>query len=275
MNSDMNDLPLLRSLLTLASVIEARDPYTGGHIWRVSRYARALAGKAGLNRDEILRVELGGLVHDLGKVGMSDAILGKTSRLTPEEFGVIKRHSELGRRLVADHPMAPLVIDSIFCHHERVDGQGYPRGIAGPELPMISRLISIADAFDAMTSERPYQKAMPPEKAYGIISEGRGKQFDAELGGTFVELGARGGLAHILRHCGEKRLMLTCPKCGPIIAPPAGAKDGDLLACPACSARFLAHTAGETFHLEHTGAGRPQAFEPDEDVIDEFIRGNS
>jgi len=267
-----NDLPLLRSLLTLASVIEARDPYTGGHIWRVSKYAKTLAEKAGLDKDVVFRAELGGLVHDLGKVGVADAILSKPGKLTESEFSVMKKHAEIGRDLISSHPMSPYVIDAIFCHHERVDGKGYPGGIMKEKLPLIAELITVADAFDAMTSARPYRAGMPPGKALQIIDAEKGKQFDAALAGVFLDLAGKGLLEHIIAHCGDERLMLACPKCGPVIAPPGGAADGDLISCPSCTGEFTMHACGDVYELEPRGTMDPVRFpRPDNDTIEAFV----
>lgn len=270
------DIPLLRSLLTLASVIEARDPYTGGHIWRVSRYARALAVKLGIDRKEIFKTELGGLVHDLGKLGVPDAILGKHGRLTPDEFAIIKTHPEVGRNLIASHPMAHYVIEIVFRHHERMDGNGYPGGLSGEELPLTGRIVSIADAFDAMTSTRSYQPRMTAGQAYQIIEREKGKQFDKQFAEVFLELGRGGALDHIIGHCGDARLMLNCPVCGPIIAPTTRHKDGSAIYCPSCSGEFILHAAGERFELQSTGkAAQARGIGPDSDSIEDFIQGQS
>lgn len=117
---------LLASLLTMAWFVEARDPYTGGHLWRVSRYAYLLARSARLSDGEAARIGLGGFLHDLGKVGVPDAILRKPTGLTDEEYTVIKTHPHMGSRMLAGHPLAQLVNDAVLLHHERPDGAGYP-----------------------------------------------------------------------------------------------------------------------------------------------------
>lgn len=270
------DLPLLRSLLILASVIEARDPYTGGHLWRVSKYAGTLAAKLGLEKEEVFKAELGALVHDLGKVAVSDSILNKKGKLTDDEYAVMKKHTVIGRALIVSHPLAPQVIDAVSSHHERVDGKGYPGGLGSGALPLIPRIISVADAFDAMTSTRPYRDGMSPDKAYRILEAEKGKQFDEALALAFVELGNKGRLAHIISHCGEARLMLTCPKCGPIIPTPKGSKDGDSLSCPSCTGEFTMHAAGTAYELEHKGTSDPLQYpKPDTDTIEAFIASPS
>lgn len=274
MNTALNDLPLLRSLLIFASVIEARDTYTGGHIWRVSKYAKTLAEKAGLDRDLVFRAELGGLVHDLGKVGIPDSILRKAGKLTDGEYAIIKKHPEIGKTLISGHPLSPYVMDAVFAHHERVDGKGYPGGLRDERVPLLAGVIGVADAFDAMTSARSYHPGMEPEKAWAIIEAGQGKQFNAALARVFLDLGRKGGLAHILEHCGEGRSMLCCPKCGPIIAPPGGSKEGDCLSCPSCTGEFILHAGGDTFELEPKGTLNPVQYpKPDTDTVEAFIAG--
>lgn len=130
---DLN-VNLLKSVLVLGAVIEARDAYIGGHTWRVSQYSRLLAEQAGLTSTEISLTSLGGFVHDIGKVEISDRILNKLERLTNDEFAFIKTHPQIGNTLLVDYPLAPLVLDAITHHHERFDGQGYPGKLSGESL---------------------------------------------------------------------------------------------------------------------------------------------
>lgn len=122
---------LVASLLVMAWMVEARDPYTGGHLWRVSRYAELLAEALGWQPADIARVAIGGFLHDLGKIGIPDAILTKRERLTDDEYDVIRTHPDIGARLLAGHPLAALVNDAVLFHHERPDGNGYPRKRSG------------------------------------------------------------------------------------------------------------------------------------------------
>lgn len=122
---------LLASLLVMAWVVEARDPYTGGHLWRVSRYAAMLGEAAGLSGAALARVEIGGFLHDLGKIGIPDAILRKPGRLTEEEYEIIRTHPEVGARLLAAHPLAALVRSAVLCHHETPDGGGLSAWTSG------------------------------------------------------------------------------------------------------------------------------------------------
>lgn len=247
------DKELIKSVVSLATVIEARDPYTGGHTWRVSQYAIKLAKKAGLSEDEIFIVNLGGLVHDIGKIGISDAILLKPDKLTDEEYAVMKEHPRIGHELIAAHPLFPLLLSSVFEHHERADGRGYPNSVEESRLSVIGKITAIADAFDAMTSTRPYRKGMPAEKALSILAGEKGKQFDEGLVTAFIEMAQEGELDHILGHCGDERLMMACPGCGPIIAPSKETQIGDHIACPSCHGDYVIKRMGEDFEIEFTG----------------------
>lgn len=177
---------LMKSVISLASVIEARDPYTGGHTWRVSQYASKLALEANVSENDHLVVQLGALVHDIGKVAISDAILLKKESLTEDEYKTMKKHPIIGIDLLKFHPLFPLLEDAVHNHHKRVDGKGYPEG--EQTLSVVSRIISIADAFDAMTSNRPYRDAMTKDKAMNILIGEKGLQFDAQLVELFLEL---------------------------------------------------------------------------------------
>lgn len=247
------DREMIKSITTLATVIEARDPYTGGHTWRVSQYAVSLAEHVGFDTHGQFIVNLGGLVHDLGKVGIPDGILKKPDRLTDEEYLNMKQHPQIGYELVEPHTLFTLLKDAVYGHHERIDGLGYPFGRVGAELSPVSRIMAIADAFDAMTSTRPYRQGMPLEKALEILNAEKGKQFDSAYTDQFIQLAKSGKLNHILGHSGDERLLLTCPGCGPIIDAPPHLKDGDHIMCPSCHGDYVAHTDGESFEIEWTG----------------------
>ena len=165
---------VLESLLTMASFVEARDAYTGGHAWRVSQYGKLLAEEMGLATDDVFVVRLGGLVHDLGKVGVSDTVLNKKGSLTEDEFALMHQHPEAGVAALGDHPLVPIVREAILEHHERYDGGGYPTRRPGSSLTVIGRILGVADAFDAMTSTRAYRAGMPAERAIAIVGEESG-----------------------------------------------------------------------------------------------------
>lgn len=265
--------PLLRSLLVLANVIEARDPYTGGHTWRVSQYGRRLAEQAGLSADEVFITRLGGMLHDLGKIGIPDAILRKPGRLSEEEYRLIMAHPTIGRVVLRDHPLAPLVLGSVVEHHEHFDGSGYPQSLESEQINVVARIISIVDAFDAMTSVRSFHRGISAAEAYQRLLDQRGQQFDPKLVDVFVSMGRAGKLEHILGHSAEERALATCPVCGPVIPLGQDAHGGDTIICPGCTGKLVLHALGETFELEFTGQFEPYAppRPPDADVIDDLV----
>lgn len=247
---------LLKSVLVLGAVIEARDAYTGGHTWRVAQYSRLLAEQAGLSAPEIFLSVLGGFVHDIGKVGISDQVLNKTGRLSEDEFSLLKTHPDVGKKLLEHHPLGPLVLDAITYHHERYDGQGYPAGIRSESLSIYPRIIAVADCFDAMTSTRSYRKGMSKEEALGKLAELRDTQLDGGLVDSFLRLDRNNGLRHTLGHSDDGRKMANCPMDGPIVALPRYKKDGDTVHCHACKGIYRLHVAQDTFQLEPTGQRR-------------------
>lgn len=257
---------LLNTLLGLSMIVEARDPYTGGHLWRVSQFSKLLAQEAGLSQRDIALCEVGGFLHDLGKVGVSDAILNKPDRLTEGEYAVIKTHPSVGGRLLANHPLADLAYDAVVGHHERPDGNGYPNGLAGEVIPEVARIVSIADAFDAMTSTRAYRKGMPLEKALSIIGEEIGRQFDAPLAKHFLALSNASQLAHIVGHS-EPGLPLFQCGCGAPLAIRSSLRDGEHVYCHCCGGESRLSKHGDERKLEMTGVrGDASVLAPDCDT---------
>ena len=165
----------------LVNALEARDPYTSGHSERVARYAKRLAEQIGLSDEACELVHLSGLLHDVGKLGVNDAILRKEGQLDDAEFTQISRHPELGRAILHDLSHLRSVLPGVLYHHERYDGEGYPDQLVGEAIPLEGRLLAICDAYDAMTSDRPYRNGMPQEKAESILREGAGLQWDPAL----------------------------------------------------------------------------------------------
>lgn len=247
---------LLKSVMVLGAVIEARDAYTGGHTWRVVQYSRLLAEQIGLSASEIFISGLGGFIHDIGKVGIPDQVLNKTGELTEDEFSLLKTHPVVGKKLLNDHPLGPLVLDSITYHHERCDGQGYPSGIRSQSLSIYPRIVAVADCFDAMTSTRSYRKGMSKDVALGILADSRGTQLDGNLVDAFLSLAAKSRLDHTLGHSDEGRKLADCPMDGPIVALPRYKTDGDVVYCHACKGIYRLHIAQDTFELEPTGQQR-------------------
>lgn len=266
---------LLKSLYVMASLVEARDPYTGGHLWRVAQFSRLLADAQGLPDTDVARIAVGGFLHDLGKVGVPDAVLNKPDRLTAEEYAIIKTHPEVGNRLLSQHPLAGLARAAVLSHHETPDGKGYPHRLAGADIPMDARIVGIGDAFDAMTSTRPYRRGMPMAKALAIIKDNLGSQFDAVLGGIFLELGEAGALDAIVGHSQPGIPLQECPLCGPIIVVRQRHRSGDPVFCRNCGAEATVHRSGDQIGIVLTGRkGNVQDLQPDPDMdlIDALVR---
>lgn len=184
---------------TIASAIDAKDEYTGGHSDRVGQYAAILAREMAADYDyseeDIMRIHYVGLMHDIGKIGVADNVLNKAGRLTDEEFSLMKKHVEIGAELL--EPMGPNIeglIDGIRHHHERFDGKGYPDGLADTDIPLIARILCLADCYDAMTSNRVYRKRLSDEEVRAEFIRCSGSQFDPALTEIFVRLMDRGDL---------------------------------------------------------------------------------
>ena len=274
-HADTAEGSLLATLLTTAWFVEARDPYTGGHLWRVSRYVRLLADAAGLDPVTAAQASLGGFLHDLGKVAVPDAILRKPSRLTEEEFAVIRTHPEVGARMLAAHPLAGLVSEAILLHHERPDGGGYPFGLRGLDVPLTARLVGICDAFDAMTSHRTYRTGRPRDEALRVLREEAGRQFDAQFVDTFLDLGRRGELDQVMGHTDEGIPLHSCPMCGPTVVVRREQAEGDNVYCPNCASEFEMKREGDRMRPAPTGLkGAPSDLKPDADaaLIGRIIR---
>jgi len=187
----------LRTVRGFARAVEAKDRYTHGHSENVMRFAVVVAEAISMAPDEIEKVKYAGLLHDIGKIGVSEAILNKPGSLTVQEFGEIKKHPELGVRIVADVPFLKSLSPYILHHHEFYNGLGYPGGLKGMEIPLGARILGVCDAYEAMTSDRPYRKAMPVEKATSILVENRGKQFDPVVADLFLDLLKKGAITRL------------------------------------------------------------------------------
>jgi HD-GYP domain-containing protein (c-di-GMP phosphodiesterase class II) len=173
---------------SLASALDARDPYTAGHSGRVSHFSCAIAAALELGPAEVEELRIGALLHDIGKIGIEDAILRKPNRLTDEEFRLIQEHPAIGRRILEGvNGFAPY-LDVVELHHENWDGTGYPLGLRGHEVPLTARIVHVADAYDAMTSDRPYRPGMKLEAATQILLQNAGTQFDPVVVNVFARL---------------------------------------------------------------------------------------
>ncbi len=169
------------TIQSLVSALDAKDAYTCGHSNRVSELTVELASRLGYDEEGISRVRMGGILHDIGKIGIDDAVLRKPGRLTDEEFDQIKQHPVLGYEILKGIRQFRKILPSVRHHHESWDGSGYPDGLAGDEIPRDAQIMAVADAFDAMTSDRPYRPGMPLEKVISIFEGGSGSQWAADV----------------------------------------------------------------------------------------------
>ena len=180
---------IIQSMKTFTNFIDAKDPYTRGHSIRVAFYTRKLAKKMGLDDEDIYdNIYYIALLHDVGKINIPDSILNKPGALTKEEMDVIKTHTTNGAAILKDFTSIPCIIEGAMYHHERFDGTGYPEGKKGEDIPMVARIIGVADAFDAMNSDRCYRKAYAMDKIIEELKNGSGKQFDPEVVKAMLEL---------------------------------------------------------------------------------------
>jgi putative nucleotidyltransferase with HDIG domain len=171
----------------LSNAIDARDPYTAGHSKRVSEISLKIGSTLGLNKEQQELLELSALFHDIGKLGIKDSVLLKNDKLTNEEFNIIKQHPDLGVRIISNIEFLIKTQDIIKYHHERFNGSGYPQGISGEAIPLESRIITVADSYDAMTSNRPYRKGMAHSVAISELIKNQNSQFDEKIVQAFLK----------------------------------------------------------------------------------------
>jgi HD-GYP domain-containing protein (c-di-GMP phosphodiesterase class II) len=177
----------IQTVAAMSQAVELRDLYTGGHTQRVTRFALLLADAFNLPITERRKIEIGTALHDIGKIGVPDAILHKPGRLTSQEFEQMKTHAAKGAMLQNIPDLEP-ILPMVRNHHERWDGQGYPDGLAGEQIPFPARIVALADAFDAMTSDRPYRRGMPVDKAFAELQDHAGKHFDPACVEAFLRM---------------------------------------------------------------------------------------
>lgn len=185
----INHTHLMEMVTSLAGAIDAKDPYTKGHSTSVARYAEALARAVNLPEHEVERIKIGAMLHDVGKIGIPESVLKKPGKLNDEEWEIMKQHPTIGAEKVLE-PNEALrdLIPIVKYHHERLDGKGYPEHLKGNEIPLAARIVSVADAYHALVSDRPYRKGMPIEKACAILKEGAGTQWDPDLVRQFISI---------------------------------------------------------------------------------------
>ena len=172
---------------SLADAIEKRDPYTGGHTKRVTTYSIAIGEQLNLGPDEMRWLKLAAILHDIGKIGVEDQILRKEDKLTEEEYNQMKKHTLMGAEIIGHIKQLHGIIPGLKYHHEKIDGKGYPEGLADGSIPLIAKIVAVADTFDAMTSDRPYRKALTKETAFHELRRCVGTQFDKDLVDSFIK----------------------------------------------------------------------------------------
>lgn len=175
-------------LYTLTAVINTKDSYTLRHCQGVARWATGLAREMGLGHDEVERIRIAGLLHDIGKIGITEILLNKPGRLTPEEYELLKEHPDLGYKILKQMNDMQDVAQMVLYHQERFDGKGYPLGLRGKDIPLGARILAVADAYDAMRTDRVYRRALTVEKAAEELRANSGKQFDPELVEIFLNV---------------------------------------------------------------------------------------
>lgn len=174
---------------SLAGAIDAKDPYTKGHSTSVSKFSEALARAINLPEDEVERIKLGALLHDVGKIGIPETVLKKEGPLNDEEWAIMKQHPTIGaEKVLTPNPSLRDLIPIVKYHHERIDGKGYPEGLKNGDIPLAAKIVAIADTYHALISDRPYRRGMNIEKAISILEEGAGSQWDADLVRTFIQI---------------------------------------------------------------------------------------
>ncbi len=176
------------SIETFTGFIDAKDPYTNGHSKRVAVYTRCIADEMGYAGEELDRIYYIALLHDCGKIGVPDSILTKPGRLTDEEFEVIKSHTVRGGEILSHFRSLENAGEGALYHHERYDGKGYPEGRAGEDIPLIARMICVADSFDAMNTNRVYRNKLSKERIIEEIETNKGRQFDPQIADVFLRL---------------------------------------------------------------------------------------
>ena len=223
------------TLIVLANAIELRDHYTVGHTWRVTNFALEIARTLDWPEEKLRECEMGGVVHDVGKISIDDAVLRKPGGLTEEEFAKMRVHPERGARMMQDIKMLVPLIPYALYHHERYDGKGYPFGLSGEEIPIEGRLLAVADTLDAMTSNRPYRKGLDPEFAISEIEKGKGSQFDPAIVEALMKCYRDGKIDRILQDYHKKdEKSIACPFCSTYMRLPEQAKVDFEFQCGVC-----------------------------------------
>jgi HD-GYP domain-containing protein (c-di-GMP phosphodiesterase class II) len=214
-SADENHELFLGTVKALAAAIDGKDPYTRGHSERVSRFSIATAEGLGLTAEETEKIRISALLHDIGKISIDDRILKKPAALDDQEYEIMKTHPQKGYKIMSQIPAMSEFLPGMYMHHEMINGQGYPQGLKGDEIPMQARVVTVADTFDAMTTERPYQSALDLETALTRLKSFVGTRYDARVVAAFIaacEVGRiRPGVTRVKRHLSDARITPTEP----------------------------------------------------------------
>jgi HD-GYP domain-containing protein (c-di-GMP phosphodiesterase class II) len=202
-----NRMLFIGSVRALAEAIDGKDAYTRGHSERVMKYSVLIAQQLRLQEDEVEDIRIAGILHDVGKIGIDDKILKKPAALTDEEFRIMKQHPQIGAKIMSEIPQMKKYIPGMFYHHECLDGHGYPLGLRGDQIPMMARIISVADVFDAMTTNRPYQRAMETEFALERIKSFVGSRYDGQVVDALIEAYHSGKLDEVLQSYAQTAMV--------------------------------------------------------------------
>ncbi|MGM0441153.1 MAG: HD domain-containing phosphohydrolase [Elusimicrobiota bacterium] len=202
---DMKDM-YIGTIKTLAEAIDAKDPYTRGHAERVTKYSVAIAKEMDLDKKLLRNIEFAALIHDIGKIGIKDNILFKPGKLTDSEYEKIQQHPKIGEQIISPVEFLINVAPLVLYHHEYYNGQGYPEGLKGKEIPIGARILTVADSFEAMISDRPYKKGFSIEEAVEELKSCKGEQFDPEVVEAFLKVLERDGenISNEIREFNEK-----------------------------------------------------------------------
>ena len=239
------------TLIALANSIELRDHYTVGHTWRVTNFALEIARTLGWSEDKLKECEMGGVLHDIGKISVDDAVLRKPGHLTEDEFAKMKVHPEKGARLLQDIEFLAPCIPYALYHHERYDGRGYPFGLKGEEIPIEGRLLAVADTFDAMTSNRPYRKGLDPNFAISELEKGRGTQFDPQVVDAMVKAFNEGKIDRLLQDYYKKEeKSIACPFCSTYLRLAEGVEAGHEFPCGVCHRQIKLRFTNDMYYGE-------------------------
>lgn len=247
------------TLVALSNAIELRDHYTVGHTWRVTNFALETARSLGWDEEKLDEVQMGGVLHDIGKIAVDDSILRKPERLTEEEFAKMKIHPERGARMMQDIEFLLPLIPYCLYHHERYDGKGYPHGMEGENIPIEGRLLAVADTFDAMTSHRPYRRGLAPEIALEELEKCKGTQFDPKMVDGFLAAYKDGRIERILQDYHKSSRSIACPFCSTYVPLSEQSQAGDDVSCTVCHRRLLVCEENGAYYGEQiTGTQTPR-----------------